>query len=94
MFGAITTFFAAAAMTAATIVFFTKFSVLLIATVALSMLWSIMIFPAYMLCVGPEGTFGSIPGLIRKIRGKSEQNEEERSVDVENGKNMMDTDSF
>lgn len=93
VFGAITTFFAAAAMTPATIVFFTKFSLLLIATVILSMLWSIMIFPAYMLCVGPEGTFGSIPALIRKIRGKSEQNEE-AGVDVENGKNMKDTDSF
>lgn len=65
LFGAISTLFAGIALTPAFIVFFTKFAILLIATVLLSLLWSLMFFPALLLVIGPQGEYGSILPFIK-----------------------------
>lgn len=86
LFGSLTTFLAGAAMTPATIVFFQKFAVLLTATVTLSLFWSVMVFPAFMLCFGPEKKVGSIPAILDKIncfrrrgqQGEADDNDMER----------------
>lgn len=86
LFGSLTTFLAGAAMTPATIVFFQKFAVLLTATVMLSLFWSVMVFPAFMLCFGPEKKVGSLLAILDKIncfRGRRGQQGEVDGKDME-----------
>lgn len=76
LFGALTTFGAGLAMTPATIVFFTKFAILLMATVTLSFLWSVVFFPSYMLCIGPQHKFGSLKGVLNIFRRKARKEDD------------------
>lgn len=44
----------------ATILFFTRFATIMVAVIALSLLWSLVCFPAILMAVGPENNFGSV----------------------------------
>jgi len=51
----------------AIITFFVKFGGFVVSTISLSILWSLLIFPALLLLVGPVREFGSVMPLLRKV---------------------------
>lgn len=69
VFGGLSTILAGIMLFFTTILFFNKFGGFLVATIALSMLWSLTIFCAALMVVGPQGNFGSLAPLLRKLKG-------------------------
>lgn len=68
-FGCLSTLLASALLFPAIITFFIKFAGLLICTVVLSLVWSLVIFPALLMVCGPEGEFGSVKAMWKRCAG-------------------------
>merc|ERR1719443_395178 len=71
--GANTTLGAALCMVPCKIVFFQRFGIIILWTVAQSLLTSLVFFSALMALVGPNGKFGDIATIIAWIRTKLDQ---------------------
>lgn len=82
LFGAISTLCAGIMLFPAIIVFFVKFAGLIVTTILLSMVWSLTLFPALLVTVGPEDDFGSIFSLFQCFTGQ--RNKQAAVKDEEN----------
>lgn len=67
LFGSITTILAGICLLPAIIIFFTKFARLILTTITLSLLWSLVFFPAMLMTFGPENKFASIGPLFSRL---------------------------
>lgn len=65
--GAISTLGAASMLFFAIVVFFTKIGVLIVATIALALIWSLGFFPAFLHAFGPTKNMGELMPVVRKI---------------------------
>jgi hypothetical protein len=68
--GAVTTFGAGVFLFGATIIFFRKFGILIMSTIAYSMLWALIFFPSLLVLAGPTGETGSLRPIVRAISSK------------------------
>lgn len=68
LFGALSTLLAGFMLFPAIIIFFVKFAALIVATITLSLVFSLMFLPALLLVLGPVGEFGSFAAVSRTIR--------------------------
>lgn len=62
--GAISTLLAGSMLFMATIIFFFKFGIFVVVTVALSLVWGLFFFPAMLLLVGPTGSSGELKPIF------------------------------
>ncbi|CAN8061889.1 unnamed protein product [Agarophyton chilense] len=68
-FGALSTLTSAVVLFAAMITFFVKFGGLLVCTVLLSAMWSLVLLPAVLMVVGPQGATGSVRAVVAAAVG-------------------------
>ncbi|PXF47429.1 Protein dispatched-like [Gracilariopsis chorda] len=71
-FGCLSTLLSSLLLFPAIITFFIKFAGLLISTVVLSLVWSLVMFPAVLMVCGPQGEFGSLKAVWRMCVKKGE----------------------
>lgn len=69
LFGVISTLLAGFMLFPAIIIFFVKFAALIVTTVAFNLIVGLGVFPALLVLCGPEGNFGSLTALYRKLTG-------------------------
>lgn len=83
LFGVISTLLAGFMLFPAVIIFFFKFAALIVATVAFNLIVGLGLFPALLTICGPEGDFGSLVALYRKVTGRGRRHQSPK--DLENG---------
>jgi len=67
--GSITTFGTGAVLFFTSLVFFNKFAVVISTTILFSLVWSLVVFPAILVTVGPVGGSGDLRVWYGKLRG-------------------------
>lgn len=88
LFGAISTLCAGVMLFPAIIVFFVKFASIIVSTLVLSLVWSLALFPALLLTIGPENDFGCLITLGRRLIRRPKPvttDEEEGAWNIESG---------
>lgn len=90
LFGVLTTLGAGLMLFPAIIVFFVKFAGLIVSTVLLSLIWSLGFFPALLCVCGPEGDFGSLVAICRRLFGRRNKQRDVEVEDIEQGEKDVD----
>lgn len=83
LFGVISTLLAGFMLFPAIIIFFVKFAALIVTTVALNLVVGLGVFPALLTICGPEGNFGSLTALYRKLTGRGKSPNTSKPVEQE-----------
>jgi hypothetical protein len=77
-------------MFAGKIIFFMQFGIFIFVTIGFSTLYSLLFFSTVLTLIGPQGNYGSILPLIRKVkdlvRGKGSKSEDDIDCSHCNGK--------
>lgn len=80
-FGAVSTLCAGLMLFPAIITFFVKFAGLIVTTVTLSLVWSLCLFPAALLVVGPNQECGSLKAVVKWMLGCFKWGNDEKEVE-------------
>jgi len=81
--GAVTTLFSAIFLFGATMTFFTKFAIMITATVLFAYLWAVLFFTSLLATWGPEGTQGDVRHYLGALRRRVARRERRVSAEAE-----------